>query len=53
MISVQRTVRGVQLTIQSDNAFKSGEYVPTEQLQKELVATGEMICSCNFLTLIL
>lgn len=43
VIKVDRTARGVLLTIQSDNAFKSGSYQPTEKLNAELLSLAKVI----------
>ncbi|BCN92637.1 chemotaxis protein MotB [Thiomicrorhabdus immobilis] len=43
VIKVNRTARGVLLSIQSDNAFESGSFRPTEQLSQELETLGKVL----------
>lgn len=43
VIKVDRTARGVLLSIQSDNAFESGSFTPTAQLKQELEALGKVL----------
>jgi len=43
VIQVSRNAGGVLLTIQSDNAFESGSFNPSAQLQTELTVIGNML----------
>ena len=43
VIKIKRTARGVLLTIQSDNAFESGQFTPTATLQKELAVMSKLL----------
>lgn len=43
VIKVSRNAGGVLLTIQSDNAFESGSFTPSAQLQSELSVIGNML----------
>ncbi|WP_321324833.1 OmpA/MotB family protein [Thiomicrorhabdus sp.] len=43
VIKIKRTARGVLLTIQSDNAFESGQFTPTAKLQKELAVMSKLL----------
>ena len=43
VIKVSRNAGGVLLTIQSDNAFESGSFNPSAQLQSELAIIGNML----------
>jgi len=51
VIKVDRTARGVLLTIQSDNAFKSGSYQPSEQLNAELLSLAKVITNIPLLNI--
>jgi len=51
VIKVNRTARGIVLTIQSDNAFESGRFQPTEQLEKELSLIGKMLSQTPLLNI--
>jgi len=43
VIKIKRTARGILLTIQSDNAFESGKFSPTLQLQNELAVMSKLL----------
>lgn len=43
VIQIKRTARGILLTIQSDNAFESGKFAPTTQLQNELAVMSKLL----------
>ncbi|MDX1352786.1 MAG: OmpA family protein [Thiomicrorhabdus sp.] len=51
VIKVKRTARGVLLTIQSENAFQSGQFMPTAQLQSELKAIGPILAKTPLLNI--
>jgi len=51
VISIERTARGVLLTIQSDNAFESGKFTATDRLNTELTALGKMLKETPLLTI--
>ncbi|WP_040726242.1 OmpA family protein [Thiomicrorhabdus sp. Kp2] len=51
VITVKRTARGVLLTIQSDNAFQSGQFSPTPQLQTELRVISKLLAKTPLLNI--
>mgnify|MGYP000116723449 CR=1 FL=1 len=43
VINISRNASGVLLTIKSDNAFESGSFIPSVQLQSELAVIGNIL----------
>lgn len=51
MIEIERSARGIVLSIQSDNAFQSGSFTPTQQLNSELTALAKMLVKAPLLNI--
>lgn len=51
VVRVERTARGVMLTIQSDNAFLSGQFTPTPRLLNELSVISQMLSKTPLLNI--
>jgi len=51
VITIQRTAKGVLLTLQSDNAFESGQFTPTAQLQTELGVMSRLLAKTPLLNI--
>lgn len=51
VIAIERSARGIVLRIQSDNAFQSGSFTPTEQLNNELTALAKMLVKAPLLNI--
>lgn len=51
VLTLNRTAQGILVTINHSNAFKSGDYQPTEQLQSEIGLMGGLLKSAPLLGL--
>lgn len=51
VIEIERSARGIVLSIQSDNAFQSGSFTPTQQLNSELTALAKMLVKVPLLNI--